>query len=326
VGSTKTAGEPSEKARILAADERRETLRFVEYSLGQRYDCEFADSIAAAQEKLSGPPFQLALCEVQTPEELGLALAEEIARDHPDTAIVIIATVDDLQVIEDAFRLGACGYLSKPLWSGQLLITVANALRQQQLKVAARELAERLAAAIEMHDPEAPRHLTGVASIAALLASKLGFDANRVILLRAATPMHDVGTIATPDGVLHKRDRLTESERERMEAHTTAGHEILVDSESELLRMAARIALTHHERFDGSGYPQGLRRDEIPIEGRIVAVADAFDALLRERHHRPAFTVEETTQLISRARGNRFDPEVVDALLDNIDEAIALRG
>jgi putative two-component system response regulator len=111
-----------------------------------------------------------------------------------------------------------------------------------------------------------------------------------------------------------------------MRSHTTVGYEILVDSETELLRMAGRIALTHHERFDGSGYPHGLRGEEIPIEGRIVAVADAFDALLSDRHHRPAFTVEEATQLIVRRRGTQFDPEVVDALLDNIDEALALRG
>jgi putative two-component system response regulator len=326
VVSYETAEAPSEKARILAADERQEALRFLEHSLGQRYECEFANSIATAHEKLSGLPFDLALCEVRSPNESSLALVEEIARDHPDTAIVIIAAVDDLQVIEHAFRLGACGYLSKPLWSGQLLITVANALHHQQFRLAAREMAERLASAIEMHNPEADRHLAAVASIAALLATRLGLAAGWVILLRAATPMHDVGTIATPDGVLNKRDRLTDCERERMQAHTTTGHEILVESKSTLLKMAARIALTHHEHYDGSGYPQGLRRDQIPIEGRIVAVADAFDALLRDRHHRPGFTVEETRQLIARGRGTRFDPEVVDALLDSLDEAVALRG
>lgn len=318
------AGRPGERARILAADERPEELRFVKYSLGQEYECEFADSPEAAREKLVGPPFHLALCEIGTAEEQGLV--EEIAQDHPDTALVVLAGADELDGVEHAFRLGACGYLSKPLKLGPLRITVASALRHQQLKQAVREIAVRLASAIEMHNPEAQRHLTGVASMAALLGSKLGFGTNRVALLRAATPMHDIGTVATPDGVLHKHDRLTDSERERMRSHTTVGHELLVDSETELLRMAGRIALTHHERFDGSGYPQGLRGEEIPIEGRIVAVADVFDALLSDRHHRPAFTVEEATQLIVRRRGTQFDPEVVDALLDNLDEALALRG
>lgn len=319
-----TTGRPGERARILAADERPEELRFVRYSLGSDYECEFANTLKAARQKLVGLPFHLALCEVGTAEERDLV--EEIAQDHPDTAIVVVAGADDLRGVEHAFRLGACGYLSKPLGLGPLRITVASALRHQQLKQAAREIAVRLASAIEMHNPEAERHLTGVASIAALLGFKLGFDTNRVALLRAATPMHDIGTVAVPGGVLHKRDRLTDSERERMRAHTTVGYEILVDSETELLRMAGRIALTHHERFDGSGYPHGLRGEEIPIEGRIVAVADAFDALLSDRRDRPAFTVEETTQLIARRRGAQFDPEVVDALLDNIEEALALRG
>ncbi len=322
--SYETAGRPGERARILAADERPEDLRFVRSSLGQEYECEFANTLETAREKLVGLPFHLALCEIGTAEERGLV--EEIAQDHPDTAIVVVAGADDLHGVQHALRLGACGYLSKPLGLGPLRITVASALRHQQLKQAAREIAVRLASAIEMHNPEARRHLTGVASIAALLGSKLGFDTNRVALLRAATPMHDIGTVAIPDGVLHKRDRLTESERERVRTHTTVGYEILVDSETELLRMAGRIALTHHERFDGSGYPHALRGEEIPIEGRIVAVADVFDALLSDRHHRPAYTVEEATQLIVRRRGTQFDPEVVDALLDNLEEALALRG
>jgi putative two-component system response regulator len=322
--SDEATGRPGEKARILAADERPEELRFVKYSLGQEYECEFANTLATAREKLIGLPFQVALCEVGTEDKR--VLLEEIAQDHPDTAIVVLASADDLPEVDRAFHLGACGYLSKPLGLGQLRVTVASALRHQQLRQAAREIAVRLASAIEMHNPEAQRHLTGVSSIAALLASKLGFDTNRVALLRAATPMHDIGTVATPDGVLQKRERLTDSERDWMKTHTTVGYELLVDSETELLRMAGRIALTHHERFDGSGYPQGLRGEEIPIEGRIVAVADAFDALLSERHHRPAFTLEETAQLIVRRRGTQFDPEIADALLDNIDEALALRG
>lgn len=317
-------GGPGERARVLAADERAEALRLVQLSLGQEYECEVASSVAAARAKLTEAPFHLALCEIGSSARR--ELVEEIAQDHPDTAIIVIAGGNDLSEAAHAFRLGASGYLSEPLGLGQLRITVASALRHQQLKQAAREVAVRLASAIEMHNPEVRRHLAGVASIAALLGAKLGFDTNRVALLRTATPMHDIGTVAVPDGVLRKRDRLTDSERVRMRSHTTVGYELLVDSETELLRMAGSIALTHHERFDGSGYPHGLRGEEIPIEGRIVAVADAFDALLSDRHHRPAFTIEEATQLIVRRRGNQFDPEVVDALLDNIDEALALRG
>lgn len=319
-------GGSAERARVLATDERPDVFDLIERALGKTYECRFATRDEAALELLDRQRFDLALCAIQNPNESGLALVEEIVRAYPDTGLVVIAAVDDLRVIEHAFRLGACGYVSKPLWSGQLLITVANALRQQQLKIAAREIAERLAGAIEMHNPGARRHLAGTASIAALLGAALGFDPDRVVLLRAATPLHDIGTIAVPGGVLHKRDRLTESERERMEAHTMVGHELLAGSESRLLRMAATIALTHHERFDGNGYPDGLHGEEIPIEGRIVAVVDAFDALLCAKQYRHAFTVEEAIELILQERGTRFDPRVVDVLAENLEEALALRG
>ncbi len=165
-----------------------------------------------------------------------------------------------------------------------------------------------------------------MASVAALLGSVLGLDAGRVLLLRAAAPMHDIGKIATPDGVLRKRGPLTRDERKRMESHTVIGHQALTDSPSDLLTMAAAIALTHHEWFDGSGYPGGLRNGEIPIEGRIVALADVFDALLSDRPYRPALATEEAIKLITEESGTHFDPAVVDAFLENLDEALALRG
>ncbi|HKB52312.1 MAG TPA: HD domain-containing phosphohydrolase, partial [Solirubrobacterales bacterium] len=191
---------------------------------------------------------------------------------------------------------------------------------------AAQETAERLAGAIEMHDPEIDRHLIRMALTAALLGAELALGADRVALLRAAAPMHDVGKIATPDGVLRKRGPLTTSEREWMESHTTVGRQILAGSESELLALAATIALTHHEWFDGSGYPRGLRNGEIPLEGRIVAVADVFDALLSDRPYRPAMTTEQAMKLIEEESGTHFDPDVVKALTGNLDEALALRG
>jgi PAS domain S-box-containing protein len=194
------------------------------------------------------------------------------------------------------------------------------------LRASHQESVERLAAAIEMYDPGRDRHVSRQAAIAALLGTRLGLDFQRVRLLRLAAPMHDVGKIAIPMSVLRKPGLLTPSERERMELHTLVGHQILANSRSETLKLAATIALTHHEWFDGSGYPQGLHGEEIPIEGRIVAVADVFDALLSERPHRPAFSTKGATQLIVSERGTHFDPDVVDALLESLDEALALCG
>ncbi len=363
-GLAELAGAPEGRPRILVTDDRPEVLRLVERSLADHYDCALAISVADAREKLSTNPIQLALCDIQMPGESGLALVEEVARDHPETAIVMVTGVDDPEIAERAFRLGAHGYLVKPFWPGQLQITVANALRQQRLELAEearhaallgsaeertealrhelidaqrkaiaslrasrQETVERLARAIEMHDPATGLHINRMASITAFLGERLGLDPAQVLLLRAAAPMHDVGKIATPDSVLHKRGELTESERTRMQVHTTVGYEILdgAGSESELLKLAATIALTHHEWFDGSGYPQGLSGDKIPIEGRIAAVADVFDALLSDRPYRPAFGVEKAAEEIAGERGTHFDPQIADALLDSIGDAVALR-
>ena len=165
-----------------------------------------------------------------------------------------------------------------------------------------------------------------MAKVAAFLGAELGLDPERVLLLRVAAPMHDVGKIATPEAILRKPGPLTPSERAEMQRHTVVGHEILADSRSELLRLAASIALTHHERYDGSGYPRGLAAEEIPLEGRITAVADVFDALLSDRCYRPAMSVDETVAIIEGGRGTHFDPGVVDALIANLEEVLQLRA
>jgi PAS domain S-box-containing protein len=194
-----------------------------------------------------------------------------------------------------------------------------------ELRASRQETVERLARAIEMHDAETGEHIDRMASVAAFLARKVGLDRDRVLLLRVAAPMHDVGKVATPDYILRKDGPLTPEEREVMERHTTVGYQILADSESELLRLAATIALTHHERWDGGGYPQGLVGARIPIEGRITAVADVFDALLSDRCYRPALPIEEAVEVMRQGRGTHFDPRVVDALLDHLEEALSLR-
>jgi PAS domain S-box-containing protein len=231
--------------------------------------------------------------------------------------------------------------LSSIEWNGQMIAAAAvrdiskqrESDREKTQRSAIRDLwashqetIELLVSAIEMYDPEGGRHAGRIASTAALLGAKLGLDTSRVLLLKAAAPMHDIGKIATPDGVLRKKGELTPCERERMESHTIVGHQILAGSENRLLKMAAAIALTHHEWFDGSGYPRGLSGEEIPIEGRIVAIADVFDALLSDRPYRSAFTAEEATELIASERGAHFDPHLVDVFLDNLDELLALRG
>ena len=202
----------------------------------------------------------------------------------------------------------------------------AQARAVEELRSSRQEALERMAQAIEMHDLEVGRHVNRMARVTSYLASQLGLGDRQIQLIRAAAPMHDVGKVAIPEEILRKPGPLTPEERAEMERHTEVGHRILSGSESELLQMAARIAFTHHEWFDGTGYPQGLAGEEIPIEGRIVAVADVFDALLSNRSYRPAMKIEEALEVIRDGRGTHFDPEVADVLLDHSDAVVELRG
>jgi diguanylate cyclase (GGDEF)-like protein/PAS domain S-box-containing protein len=195
----------------------------------------------------------------------------------------------------------------------------------EELEVSRQETVERLARAIDRHDASTGQHVNRLAALTSFLGTGLGLDPGRVALLSSAAPMHDVGKIGTPDEILRKPGPLSAEERSVMEQHALNGYEILSDSKSQLLRLAATIALTHHERFDGSGYPNGLVGEAIPIEGRITAVADVFDALLSDRAYRPAFSISEAVSLLAEGRGTQFDPDVLDLLLDHLDEALALR-
>jgi putative two-component system response regulator len=185
----------------------------------------------------------------------------------------------------------------------------------RELEQAQFEMLARLAAAAELHDDDTGQHTHRVGDLSVAIAHTLGLPDAQLELLRLAAPLHDVGKIAVSDAVLRKRGRLTVDEFEQVKAHTTAGAQMLAGSPFALLALAEETALTHHERWDGSGYPAGLAGDAIPITGRIVAVADVFDALTHRRPYKPAWsTADAITEMTSQA-GRHFDPEVVDAFL-----------
>jgi putative two-component system response regulator len=202
----------------------------------------------------------------------------------------------------------------------------ARARTVQELRSSRQEALERMAQAIELHDSEGGRQVERMARVTFYLASQLGLGEEQTQLIRAAATMHDVGKVATPEEILRKPGPLTREERMEMERHTEVGHKMLSGSNSPLLQMAARIALTHHERFDGAGYPRGLKGEEIPIEGRIAAVADVLEALLSDRPYRSALSLDEAFEVIREGRATQFDPEVVDVLLTHSDAVVNLRG
>jgi putative two-component system response regulator len=182
------------------------------------------------------------------------------------------------------------------------------------------EVIERLVRAAEYRDDDTGHHVVRMALYCEALARRLGHSEDECAMLRAAAPMHDVGKIGIPDEILHKKGQLSMEEYEVIKAHPTMGANLLSGSQFELLQLAEVIALTHHERWDGSGYPRGLCREEIPLVGRICAVCDVFDALTSSRPYKEAWPVSRAVSEIQAMAGSHFDPKVVGAFLAILPE------
>ena len=186
------------------------------------------------------------------------------------------------------------------------------------------ELLGRLAELIATRGLESAAHMRRIGEYSALLARAGGLDSEESRRIGMAAPLHDVGKVGIADEILFKQGQFDAAEREEMQRHARAGYELLSDATSEVLRLAAEIALTHHERYDGSGYPQGLVGTEIPISGRVAAVADVFDALVCDRPYRSALTLEEAVKLMLKGRGDQFDPELLDNFLSELDNVLSV--
>src|ERR1700740_876060 len=182
--------------------------------------------------------------------------------------------------------------------------------------MAEREMVKRLSMAVEFRDEDTGAHIERIGRLSTLLAEQIGMDEVFCERMRHAAPLHDVGKVAIPDAILLKPGPLTPDERAIVETHAQEGYRLVRGSSSTILDMAATIALSHQEKWDGSGYPRGLKGEAIPIEGRIVAVADVFDALTSDRVYRKAFPVEEAVQMMRGQRGRHFDPVVLDAFME----------
>jgi hypothetical protein len=185
-----------------------------------------------------------------------------------------------------------------------------------ELEIAQAETVRRLSMAVEFRDEDTGAHIERIGRFSTLLAEHVGMDTDFCATLTHAAPLHDVGKVAIPDAILLKPGKLTAEERAIVETHAEEGHRLLRGSSSSILDLAATIALSHHEKWDGSGYPRGVTGEAIPIEGRIVAVADVFDALTSDRVYRKAFTVEEAVDMMLEQRGQHFDPVLLDAFME----------
>ncbi len=337
--------------KIVIVDDTPLNLTLMQALVGKLADCEPVPFI--------DPQEGLAWCQANEPDLVvvdymmpGLDGVEFIRRfratpGRDDVPILMVTADHERQTRYDALQSGATDFLNKPVDRNEFQPRVHNmlALRRAHLATRARartlevEIAEataqihereqetvtRLARAAEFRDPETGAHILRMAHYSALIARQLGKDDAYSDLLLHAAPMHDVGKLGIPDHILMKPGRLTVEEFEQMKRHPTIGHDILKGSTSPVIQRAAVIALSHHEKFDGSGYPFGTAGEAIPLEGRIVAVADVFDALTSARPYKPAWSLDDATAFLREGRGKHFDPVCVDAMLERWSEVLDIR-
>jgi putative two-component system response regulator len=271
-----------------------------------------------------------------------------------DIPLIMITADTESDVRHRALELGAHDFLTKPVDKTELTARARNllALRRSQVQLANRaqwlaqevkkatseirareseirarekEVILRLSRAAEYRDPETGAHLLRMANYTRLIAANIGLPQQEQDLLLEAAPMHDMGKVGIADNILLKPGKLTPEEYEIMKTHAAIGYEILRDSVSPLLKTASILAWTHHEKFDGSGYPRGLQGEDIPLHGRIVAVADVFDALTSSRPYKLAWPLERAIEFLKEGRGTHFDPVCVDAFLSDMPAIMAIR-
>ena len=210
------------------------------------------------------------------------------------------------------------------LLSSYAATSFENALLYEELKKAQIETVLHLSVAAEFRDPDTYNHLVRMSNYSAIIAKNLKYSDEEVEKIKIASPMHDIGKLGVPDRILLKPGILTPEERAEMQKHTIYGYDILKETEIDILKIAGSIALSHHEKYDGSGYPQGLKGDAIPIEGRIVALADVFDALTSKRVYKEAWNIDKALKIIDEERGKHFDSKIVDAFLLGLDDLLVI--
>jgi two-component system response regulator RpfG len=281
----------------------------------------------------------LLLLDYRMPGMDGLELAKAFRKPlrNRDVPIVLVTVVGDEPVRQAALDAGVIDFLVKPIRPRELRARCRNLLqlRQQsesvkqralsleqrllssmhEIEERERETLARLARAIEYRDAGTSAYLERMARVAGLVAEGLGLPEDEVHTIELAAPLHDIGKIAIPDAILLKPGPLEPHEQEQMRRHPRIGHQLLADSHNRFIQTSATIALSHHERYDGSGYPDGLRGEEIPLAARIVTVADVFDALISPRPYKSAWTIEAALAYLDEQRGALFDPACVDVLL-----------
>ncbi len=319
----------------------------------ENYNLTFSLSGEEALSLVNQHSYDIILLDIMMPNIDGFTVCERIKRipEYADVPIIFLTAKADIDSISKAFEIGATDYVTKPFHAEELLVRVKSQLELYKSRLVLKEnnlslqvkmkyekeristefeawqkeIIYMLTELIETCSTETGRHVRRVAMMSQLLAKYhpvlTDEDADTVF---HAAPMHDIGKIAVPNDILTKPAKLTDKEFEVMKIHTTSAHKFLKGSKRAILQAADIIALQHHEKWDGTGYPKGLKGDEIHLYGRIVAVIDVFDALTHKRCYKEAWSIEDSVAYMQEHSGTHFDPELIDIFMENIDEFVSI--
>ena len=335
--------EMNSKYKILVVDDTPKNIQVISSVLqAQGYSIGFATNGKKALESVGKNNFDLILMDVMMPEMDGFEACKILKSDAATASIPLIfitAKVEE-ESISKGFELGGVDYIAKPFKKSELIARVKTHLELKdyrdnleqkvhnltsEIENTQKEVVFTMGAIGETRSKETGNHVKRVAEYSKLLAKHIGMNAEEAELLKQASPMHDIGKVGIPDSILNKPGKHDAKEWEIMKTHATLGYEMLKHSQRPILKTAAIVALEHHEKWNGTGYPRGLSGRDIHIYGRITAVADVFDALGSDRCYKKAWDDERILDLLKEERGKHFDPELIDAFFEHIDDFFAVR-
>jgi putative two-component system response regulator len=356
--------QPIKKTTILVVDDTEVNLRLVKSCLNnQGFDVLLAESGKDALKVLEGEIPDLILLDIMMPDMDGFEVCKLLKEKEStkNIPVIFLTAKSDPDDVVEGFRFGAVDYLKKPFNVSELLARVnthvklknlqhhledmveeraqevveahkeLNTMHEElafvhkKLQEAYVEIIRRLARAAEYRDNETGMHIMRMSHYSALLGKAAGMAKEEYRSLMHAATMHDVGKIGIPDAVLLKPGKLTNEEFDTMKEHSSLGEKLLSGIQSKVLSMAAKIAITHHEKWDGSGYPNGLAGEKIPLEGRISGIVDVFDALVSERPYKTRWPVDNAVELLKAEKGKHFDPRLVDLFIENLPEILEIQ-
>ncbi|MFU6379150.1 two-component system response regulator [Metapseudomonas otitidis] len=322
---------PDPRQCLLLVDDEPTNLQVLRHILQDDYRLLFAKDGPKALELAGRERPALVLLDVMMPGMTGHEVCQQLKNDPAtrEIPVIFVTALADTEDEAKGFEVGAVDYITKPVSPAIVKARVRTHLslvRMDELKRTRLEIVQRLGLAAEYKDNETGLHVIRMSHYSRILARALGWSEADCDDLLNAAPMHDVGKIGIPDAVLRKPGKLDADEWAVMRQHVSIGANIIGEHPSGLLRMAQRIALTHHEKWDGSGYPNGLAGEDIPIEGRIVAIADVFDALTSERPYKQAWPVEEAVAFLREQSGQHFDPDLVELFIQQLPAVLEVKA